>query len=107
MKKLLSIFCFILISACASQQPPIQDKVIVEKYKYIISIPPISLTTIPPQIIPLSKDETDDKVISNWFLDAEKRTQLLEDQIIAINDYFVAKIKNLNIPKEDVIINQD
>ena len=62
---------------------------------------------MPPQIQALSKDEKDDKVIANWFLDSEKRTHVIEDQITAINDYFALKLKNLNIPKDDVIINQD
>ena len=108
MKKILiGILLFATLAGCALFGPKTQlvDQNTAIKYKYVIITIPDEMIEIPASERRLDTSVATDKETAKWMSDWERRYQDVEKRLKTVKSYQDRKIKELNIPTEDIIRN--
>lgn len=90
MNKIIITAVFILMTACAHDEPITvkPERVVVKEVEYVVRVPPKELLTLPPAVEKINIDEAKQSDIARWILAGEERTRLLEDILRQIGLFF-------------------
>ena len=102
MNKLILI-CALVLAGCATTPATVPNVAI--KYKYVISTIPDELLQVPPVAASIDVNTATDKDTAVWMINWEQRYQEIEARLKLIKAYQDRKLKELNLPPEDVIKN--
>ena len=104
MNKLIIFILTIFLTGCVtfSKKP---DQELIVKYKYIVTEIPAELLVIPAPMYKINPKTATDKDAAQWLIDSEKRFLEIEKKLQAIKAYLDKKLKELNIPENDLIKN--
>lgn len=105
MKSLLIALVPLFLLAGCETNPIKPEEKIVTKYKYVVTTIPEEMLEVPKPVPNIDTKTSTDKDAALWLVEKEKRTQELEKKLRAVKSYQDRKLKELTVPKEDIIVN--
>jgi hypothetical protein len=97
------LLCLVLVGCATDKQ--LVDQSVAVKYKYVVTTIPDEMLEIPPAERTIDPVTATDKDVAKWMIDWERRYQEIERRLKTIKAYQDRKLRELNLPKEDVIKN--
>jgi hypothetical protein len=80
----------LLLSGCFATVEPLPpiEPVVVEKYVYLIKVPPAETMTLPEPVSELDVDAATQADVANWIVSNEKYANELKLKLIEIANFF-------------------